>query len=198
MVIVLGHGALALHGDLEQHERDEVLIQFSNRSATVLVATDVAARGLDIKEMPVVINYDVANDAQTHLHRIGRTARAGSKGHAFTLCVPSESARVIAIEVEQNAPLQWIDAPAANADTKPAKAQMRTLIIDGGRQQKLRPGDLLGALTGDAGLPAHAIGKIDIQARRAYVAISTSAFAQAMGALRNGKIKGRKFRVRTL
>jgi ATP-independent RNA helicase DbpA len=193
-----GHSVLALHGDLEQREREEVLLRFANRSCAVLVATDVAARGLDIKDMPVVINYDMAATADVHLHRIGRTGRAGGKGLAWTLCTPYERHRTAAIEEAQDTPLDWQTPEPGSAAQKPLTAGMVTLIIDGGRQDKLRPGDLLGALTGDAGLTAESIGKIDIYATRAYVAINRRSADHALRALIAGKIKGRRFRVRKL
>ncbi|MFZ1623930.1 MAG: DbpA RNA binding domain-containing protein, partial [Gammaproteobacteria bacterium] len=176
----------------------EVLLRFANRSCAVLVATDVAARGLDIKDMPVVINYDMALTADIHLHRIGRTGRAGGKGIAWTLCTPYERHRTAAIEERQDTPLSWQTPAPASPTQKPLTAGMVTLIIDGGRQDKVRPGDLLGALTGDAGLTADAIGKIDIYATRAYVAINRRSADHALRALSAGKIKGRRFRVRKL
>ena len=193
-----GHSVLALHGDLDQREREEVLLRFANRSCAVLVATDVAARGLDIKDLPVVINYDMALTADVHLHRIGRTGRAGGKGLAWTLCRFEERHRTAAIEERQDTPLNWHTPEPGSPTQKPLTAGMVTLIIDGGRQDKLRPGDLLGALTGDAGLSADAIGKIDIYATRAYVAINRRSVDQALRALSAGKIKGRHFRVRKL
>ena len=193
-----GHSVLALHGELEQREREEVLLRFANRSCALLVATDVAARGLDIKDMPVVINYDMATTADVHLHRIGRTGRAGGKGLAWTLCRHDERHRTLAIEELQGTPLNWQTPAPASGAAKPLTAGMVTLIIDGGRQDKLRPGDLLGALTGDAGLAADAIGKIDIYATRAYVAINRRSADQALRVLGSGKIKGRRFRVRRL
>ncbi|MBL8198427.1 MAG: ATP-dependent RNA helicase DbpA [Chromatiales bacterium] len=193
-----GHSVLALHGELEQREREEVLLRFANRSCALLVATDVAARGLDIKDMPVVINYDMATTADVHLHRIGRTGRAGGKGLAWTLCRHDERHRTLAIEELQGTPLNWQTAAPASGAAKPLMAGMVTLIIDGGRQDKLRPGDLLGALTGDAGLAADSIGKIDIYATRAYVAINRRSADQALRVLGSGKIKGRRFRVRRL
>ena len=194
-----GFSVLALHGDLEQRDRDEVLLRFANRSAAVLVATDVAARGLDIKQMPLVINYDMALDSDIHLHRIGRTGRAGARGLALSLCTHKERLRVAAaIEADQGAPLHWRKLALHGARPKPIVAAMLTLLVDGGRQDKLRAGDLLGALTGDGGLPADAIGKIDIFPKRTYVAVQRRSFEQALEVLRAGKIKGRKFRVRRL
>jgi ATP-independent RNA helicase DbpA len=148
--------------------------------------------------MPVVINYDMAMTADVHLHRIGRTGRAGDKGMAWTLCRHDERHRTLAIEELQGTPLNWQTAAPASGAAKPLTAGMVTLIIDGGRQDKLRPGDLLGALTGDAGLAAESIGKIDIYATRAYVAINRRSADQALRVLSSGKIKGRRFRVRRL
>ncbi|MDI9239166.1 ATP-dependent RNA helicase DbpA [Lysobacter sp. LF1] len=194
-----GFGALALHGDMEQRDRDEVLVRFANRSCSVLVASDVAARGLDVKELAMVVNYDVPSDPDTYVHRIGRTGRAGREGVAVTLCGPREKGRADAIEARQGAPLSWYrTAPLAGKPNGVPAAAMTTLRIDAGRTDKLRPGDILGALTGDAGLKADAIGKIDVFPTRSYVAIARGQAAQALARLREGKIKGRKFRVSRL
>jgi ATP-independent RNA helicase DbpA len=192
-----GFAVLALHGELDQREREEMLLRFANRSATVLVATDVAARGLDINDLPMVINFDIATDPDTHTHRIGRTGRAGRFGIALTLCTPREMKRANLIEDLQGHPLQWDPLPSPD-ENEPLVAPFVTLAIDAGRQDKLRPGDVLGALTGDAGLPAGAVGKIDVFPTRSYVAIATEWHEQAMRRLRSGKIKGRTFRVRRL
>jgi ATP-dependent RNA helicase DbpA len=191
-----GFAVLALHGELEQRERDEVLLQFANGSCTVLVATDVAARGLDIKGLAMVVSWELPSDPDVHVHRIGRTGRAGQKGLAFALCTPRERHRLAALEQQAGVPLQWGQVPAIAAlDAIPAAAPMITLIIEGGRQDKLRPGDLLGALTGDVGLAADAIGKIHITPRRSYVAIRRDRAESALKGLRGGKIKGKSFRV---
>ena len=194
-----GYSALALHGDMEQRDRDEVLVRFANRSCNVLVATDVAARGLDIVALPLVLSYDVAHDPDTHTHRIGRTGRAGEAGLAITLCTPRERPKAANIEELGGAPLPWRALKVAPSRGKTLHlAPMKTLVIDAGRQDKLRPGDILGALTGDAGLEAKDIGKIDVFATRAYVAISRALANKALERLRAGKIKGRNFRVRPL
>ncbi len=194
-----GHSALALHGDMEQRDRDEVLVRFANHSCTVLVATDVAARGLDIAALPLVVSYDIAHDPETHTHRIGRTGRAGQTGLAITLCTPRERPKAANIEALGGTPLPWRVLKIAPARSKTLQlAPMKTLVIDAGRQDKLRPGDILGALTGDAGLVASDIGKIDVFATRAYVAISRALAPKALERLRAGKIKGRNFRVRPL
>ena len=193
-----GFSVLALHGELDQREREEMLLRFANRSCTVLVATDVAARGLDINELPMVINFDIASDADTHLHRIGRTGRAGRSGAALTLCSPREMKRANLIEDRQGSPLRWDKVPTAEAGTQPLVAPFVTIAVDAGRQDKLRPGDLLGALTGDAGLPATAVGKIDVFPTRSYVAIAREWHDKAMQRLRAGKIKGKTFRIRRI
>jgi ATP-independent RNA helicase DbpA len=185
---------LALHGELDQREREEMLVRFANRSCTVLVASDVAARGLDITSLPLVVNFDIAADADTHLHRIGRTGRAGRRGVAFSLCLPRESNRANLIEDRLGEPLQWGKLPSS--DGAPLLAPFVTIAVDAGRQDKLRPGDLLGALTGDAGLPATAVGKIDVFPTRTYVAIAREWHDKALRRLRAGKIKGRTFRIR--
>lgn len=191
-----GFPALALHGELDQREREEMLVRFANHSCAVLVASDVAARGLDIEDLAMVVNYDLASDPDTHLHRIGRTGRAGRKGLALSLCAPAEAPRALAIGQRLGESLRWSRVPAATG--KPAPAPFVTLVVDAGRQHKLRPGDLLGALTGTSGLPAGAVGKIDVFPTRSYVAIARDAYAQARDGLRSGKIKGRTFRVREL
>ncbi len=194
-----GFSALALHGDMEQRDRDEVLVQFANHSASVLVATDVAARGLDIAALGLVISYDVAHDPDTHTHRIGRTGRAGESGRAITLCTPRERPKADNIEQVAGAALPWRALKFATPRGKTLQlAPMKTLIVDAGRQHKLRPGDVLGALTGDAGLSADTIGKIDIFATRSYVAIRRDLADKALERLRKGRIKGKNFRVRTL
>jgi ATP-independent RNA helicase DbpA len=194
-----GFSALALHGDMEQRDRDEVLVRFANRSCAVLVATDVAARGLDIVALPLVVSYDIAHDPETHTHRIGRTGRAGQNGLAITLCTPREQPKAANIEELGGTPLPWRPLKVSPSRGKTLHlAPMKTLVIDAGRQDKLRPGDILGALTGDAGLDAKDIGKIDVFATRAYVAISRALANKALERLRAGKIKGRNFRVRAL
>ena len=192
-----GFSALALHGEQEQREREEMLVRFANRSCNVLIATDVAARGLDIKELPMVINFDIASDADTHIHRIGRTGRAGSHGIALSLVTPREGYRARTIAEHQQMDLNWKRIPSPKSATAHAAAFI-TIAVDGGRQDKVRPGDLLGALTGDAGLPGTAVGKIDVFPTRSYVAIAREWHHKAVERLRAGTIKGRKFRIRNI
>jgi ATP-independent RNA helicase DbpA len=193
-----GFSALALHGDLEQRDRDEILVRFANRSCAILVATDVAARGLDIDDLPAVVNWEISTDPDVHVHRIGRTGRAGRKGLALSLVAPAEMPRMAAIESRIGQPIRWSSLPNTSGNATPLTAAMSTLCIDAGRQDKLRPGDVLGALTGDAGIAGDAVGKIGIFATRSYVAIKREQAANALKRLRAGKIKGRSFRVRAI
>ena len=194
-----GFQALALHGDMEQRDRDEVLVRFANRSCNVLVASDVAARGIDVEDIGAVVNYELPTDADAYLHRIGRTGRAGRNGLALSLCAPKEMPRARLVEERQGEPLQWDKViPLTGKPRSVPQATMATLRIDAGRTDKLRPGDIVGALTGDAGLHKDAIGKIDVYATRSYVAIARGQADKALSRLRAGKIKGRKFRVNAL
>ncbi|MFA1285527.1 ATP-dependent RNA helicase DbpA [Citrobacter telavivensis] len=192
-----GQSALALHGDLEQRDRDQTLVRFANGSARVLVATDVAARGLDIKSLELVVNFELAWDPEVHVHRIGRTARAGNSGLAISFCAPEEAQRANILSEMLQITLNWVSAPAQRTVT-PLVAEMATLCIDGGKKAKMRPGDVLGALTGDIGLDGADIGKITVHPAHVYVAVRQSVAHKAWKQLQNGKIKGKTCRVRLL
>ena len=192
-----GFSALALYGELEQRERDEILVRFANQSCTVLVATDVAARGLDIQTLGAVINVDVSKDTEVHIHRIGRTGRGQDKGLALSLCAPNEKKWVKLIEDYQQGPVSWFDLDALEpADGEPLTAPMMTLCIMGGKKDKLRPGDLLGALTGDVGLVKEQVGKISVFEFVTYVALHRCVAKHAYSRLSNGNIKGKSFKMR--
>ncbi|MEI7189732.1 ATP-dependent RNA helicase DbpA [Dickeya dianthicola] len=188
---------LALHGDMEQRDRDQTLVRFANGSSRVLVATDVAARGLDIKALEMVINYELSWDPEVHVHRIGRTARAGESGLAISLCAPEEAQRANALEEMLKMKLNWHPLPTGLRIT-PLEATMATLCIDGGKKAKMRPGDILGALTGDMGLDGADIGKIAIHPMHAYVAVKQSVVRHVWKQLQQGKIKGKAVKVRLL
>lgn len=192
-----GFTALAIHGDLEQRERDQVLVRFANKSASVLVATDVAARGLDIKELAAIINYELPRNPEIHTHRIGRTGRAGGQGLALSLVAAHETRRVQAIESILGATITRGDLTMLTAATgSPLSPVMVTICIDGGRKNKLRPGDILGALTGTEGIAASEVGKIDVFDSHTYVAIVRASSELALACLGRNKIKGRFYRVR--
>lgn len=201
----LGFSALALHGDLEQRDRDQTLVRFSNKSASVLVATDVAARGLDVEALDAVINYQLARDTEVHVHRIGRTGRAGNKGVACSLYTEKEAYKVALLEDyldqlivgEPLPPMQLLEKPILTPS-------METLQIDGGKKQKVRPGDILGALTskddseGSESISGADVGKINIFDRSAYVAVKSDVCKLALKKLSQGKLKGRNFRARLI
>jgi ATP-independent RNA helicase DbpA len=200
-----GVSSASLHGDLDQRERDFVMAKFRNHSIRVLVATDVAARGLDIEGLDLVVNFELPFQPEIYVHRIGRTGRAGKPGTAVSLVGPQDRAKVKAIEAAIGAPLERQAALPAGPAPEPgvppapgaaAAATMETLYISGGRKDKVRPGDILGALTGEAGgLPGSDVGKIEIHERFSYVAIAKASAARAIERLGAGRIKGKKFKV---
>jgi ATP-independent RNA helicase DbpA len=197
-----GFAALELHGELEQRERDQVLVQFANRSASVLVATDIAARGLDIAQLEAVINVDVTPDPATHTHRIGRTGRVDEEGWAFSLASVDEMGSVGKIEQAGGFTSVWKPL----AELKPASAEpgqrlsppMQTIQILGGRKEKIRPGDVLGALTKDLGFAGAQIGKINVNEFSTYVAVERGIAQDVLRKLSTAKVKGRSVKVRLL
>ncbi|MDF1758658.1 MAG: ATP-dependent RNA helicase DbpA [Legionellaceae bacterium] len=190
-----GFSVIALNGDMEQAERDQAMILFANQSCSILVATDLAARGLDIKELPMVINFDLSFEYNVHIHRIGRTGRSGNKGIAVSLTTPADGQRLCLIEENTSKSIPWGAKDKLSADnTKISKPPMVTLCLSAGRKDKVRPGDILGALTKDAGLSSEFIGKIDISTHHSYVAIHQTKIANISSFIKNGKLKGRKIR----
>ena len=194
-----GIHAEALHGDMEQRDRDQVLIQFKQLSCSILVATDVAARGLDIDDLPAVVNFELPRNAETYVHRIGRTGRAGKEGLAISLFADSERYKLQSIGdyLKRELAFEAVAAVTVRGEKMPLPAFV-TLCISGGRKEKVRAGDILGALTGEAGISGNAVGKITVTDYSAYVAIARNEADKALGRLLNGKIKGRKFKVRKL
>jgi ATP-independent RNA helicase DbpA len=194
-----GYSALALHGDIDQRDRDDVLTQFSNQSCNILVATDVAARGLDIPALSMVINVELPRDPQVYVHRIGRTGRMQEKGQALSLCGPQEQYLASQIEKYLARPLSWNSLQRIKpASGWPMRAPMMTLLVLGGKKAKLRAGDLLGALTGDGGLNKEQIGKITITDQVSYIAIERETAKAAFPRLRNIPIKGTRQRMKLL
>jgi ATP-independent RNA helicase DbpA len=194
-----GFSALALFGELEQRERDQVLVQFANRSCSVLVATDVAARGLDIAQLEAVINVDVTPDPEIHIHRIGRTGRGDAEGLALSLASMDEMGSVGKIEQLQGRESEWHRlAELASAAAEPLQLAMATLQIVGGRKEKIRAGDVLGALTGDAGFTRDQVGKINVNEFSTYVAVDRRIAREAAHKLSTGRVKGRTVKVRLL
>ena len=189
--------AIALHGDLDQGERNEVLVRFANRSAAVLIATDVAARGLDVKDLDAVFNYELPKQAEVYIHRIGRTGRAGKQGVAVSLVEEREEWRWQEIEaLLPDAFPKHCGIPDAKRSAQTLSPAMTTIHINGGRKNKLRPGDLLGALTADGGVPGDSVGSIDLFDTCGYVAVRNAQAPRALQQLANRPIKGRKYRAR--
>ncbi len=185
--------ALAIHGDLEQYERNDVLVRFANRSCSVMVATDLAARGLDIKELSMVINHEVPYDTATYTHRIGRTGRAGQTGQAFTLYSEKQQFRADGYRNNERF-FKNIDSLVKTSKFTLQPAYI-TIVIESGKKQKIRPGDILGALTGDAGIAGTHIGKIDIYEKQSYVAIERTVVGEVFSKMKKSKIKGKKYPV---
>lgn len=183
--------ALAIHGDLEQYQRNDVLVQFANGSCCVLVATDVAARGLDIKDLAMVVNYDLPHDEVIYTHRIGRTGRAGETGIAVTL-YSSRDVRKVGDYKNHSRIFKDVSGSRENKNFRMVAPNI-TLVIEGGKKDKIRPGDILGALTGGSGISGKLVGKIAVYDRQSYVAIERSMIEEAHALIQNGKIKGRKF-----
>jgi ATP-independent RNA helicase DbpA len=203
--VLRGQGleALELHGDLDQRDRDQVLVRFANRSASVLVATDIAARGLDITQLEAVINVDITPDADTHVHRIGRTGRMGRDGDeagwAFSLASLDEMGAVGRIEQAMGFSSEWQTLSSLTpTGTAPLQPPMQTIQILGGRKEKIRPGDVLGALTKDLGFAAAQIGKINVNEFSTYVAVAREVAPAVLRKLAGGKVKGKSVKVRLL
>ena len=191
--------ARALHGDMEQAQRDQVLAQFAGNSCSILIATDVAARGLDVKELAAVINFELSRDPEVHIHRIGRTARAGAKGLAISLFSDAQNRHLRAIEDYQAKPATLLGAESLiEPPGFKLYPPMITLCVNGGRKDKVRAGDLLGALTAGGEIAGEQIGKITLLDKVAYIAVAQKVAKRALAILAEGKIKGRKFKVRLL
>ncbi|HSU42059.1 MAG TPA: helicase-related protein, partial [Polyangiaceae bacterium] len=202
-LLAAGLSVAALHGDLEQRDRERVMAKFRNGSTRILLATDVAARGIDLDSLGLVVNFDLPSQPELYVHRIGRTGRAGRSGLALSLCAPRDEPKLAAIEAYTGVALTAVQPEAgAQERTTPSHAAvaskpapMDTLRISGGRKDKLRPADILGALTGEAGgLAGDDVGKIEIHDRFSFVAVKRAVSEKALASLRAGRIKGRRFR----
>lgn len=192
-----GFSVVELHGDMEQREREQALTMFANKSISILVATDVAARGLDVDNLDAVFNFELSRDPEVHVHRIGRTGRAGSKGIAFSFFSEKEEYRVARIDEYMDIAISPSTLPEKLVE-RPFYPKMQTIQILGGKKQKVRAGDILGALTKQAGLDGKKIGKINILAMVSYVALEHDIVKPALKQLQTGKMKGRNFKARVM
>ena len=194
-----GFYARALHGDLDQRERDESLLLLANKSISYLVATDVAARGLDIDTLSAVVNYDLSPDPETYLHRIGRTGRAGHEGLAITFVDPDEMHRIRALEQFLKLEISISELKAANRQNEQrVSPPTRTLLLNAGKKDKIRPGDIVGALTASSVFSNDDIGKISVLAKTAFVAVARDKVDLALTIFAEGKIKKKNVRARVI
>ena len=187
-----GFDADALHGDLEQRERDAVMARFRNGSLRVLVATDVAARGLDIAGLDLVVNVDLPVHAEDYVHRVGRTGRAGRPGVAWTFITDKQIGRLETLAAGA------VMRPLLDSAGPALVSSWTTFWIGAGRGDKLRPGDLLGALTGTIGVQGSDVGKIEIHDRWAFFAVAKSAARKVSEGLAREKVKGLRLRFEQL
>ena len=185
-----GHSVIDIHGDLEQRDRNESVIAFSNGSKRILVATDVASRGLDIKDIALVINYDLPFDPEVYTHRIGRTGRADATGTAISLFSPNDREKC-----------SYVFNKAKKYEMKELRVDAKfkmisdydTLCLHGGKKTKLRAGDILGTLCKEIGIDAKFIGKINITDTKSYIALHHTTTDKVVKALKNVKIKKKKY-----
>jgi ATP-independent RNA helicase DbpA len=184
-----GHSVTELHGDLDQRQRQEAMIAFGNGSRRILVATDVASRGLDITGIELVINYDLPHDGAIYTHRIGRTGRADATGRAITLVSPREKRKHQ--EVAPRAKNETIESGQTNGTILQAKRE--TLCINGGKRQKLRAGDIVGTLAKAIGIDGKQIGEITVTETISYVALDHEAFEKACQGLSRHRIKKKRY-----
>jgi len=186
----LGHSTIDIHGDLDQKERNESVIAFSNDSKRIMVATDVASRGLDIKGIALVVNYDLPFDKEVYTHRIGRTGRAEATGIALSLYAPTDSEKC-----------SYITSQAKKSSMKELRvdstfrmvSDFDTLCLNGGKKTKLRAGDILGTFCKEIGIENKMIGKITITDTKSYIALHHTVIEKVYKALKSVKIKKKKY-----
>jgi ATP-independent RNA helicase DbpA len=191
-----GWVAASIHGEMAQRERQHVMRLFANGSCSVLTATDVAARGWDIAELPVVVNLGLSRDPTVHLHRAGRTGRVGRAGRVVSFVSEADDDALSALERRRGAAVVFERLPARGPAVKPPRPSHVTLLLGAGKDKKLRPGDILGALTGEGGVAGDAVGSIVIDANTSYVAVAAASAERALAKLEADGIKGRRVKAR--
>jgi ATP-independent RNA helicase DbpA len=194
-----GFGLVQLQGDMEQSERSSAINLFSADCANVMIATDVAARGLDIANVSLVINYRISDDIDIHTHRIGRTGRAGEKGLAVTIIDELDEIKLIAFNAQltEDIPIKHAQALRFHANRIKAPAYVG-IQIDAGKKQKLSKGDILGAITKQANIPAEDIGKIHVTSQKSFAAIKLRSLKRTLSMFREEKVMGKRIRARKL
>lgn len=178
---------VAFHGGMEQPDRERALCRFRNRSANILVATDLAARGLDITAVGHVIHYHLPLDAEAYTHRNGRTARMDAEGEAYLIIAPHEEP-----------PLYIEDIRYLRLDGEPhhpTPPSMETIHFAAGKREKLSKGDILGFLTRVCNLSADQVGLIEVKDHYCYAAIHRDCLKNVLEIARTEKIKGRRIKI---
>lgn len=259
-----GYFAEGLHGDMKQTQRDRVMNGFRKGKTEILVATDVAARGIDVDDVEAVFNYDVPQDEEYYVHRIGRTGRAGKEGMAFSFVVGREIYKLKDIQNYCKTKIRERQIPSANDVTKikidnvlsemdkiieevdlsklvhsiekkineeeysslelaaaflkvslgdeaeeieecvapeekrrghnyHSSTDMVRLFINMGKNQNVRPGDIVGAIAGESGVPGKMIGSIDMYDKYTFVDVPREYVSEILEAMKNSKIKGKSF-----
>ncbi|MFD1469126.1 DEAD/DEAH box helicase [Hymenobacter caeli] len=191
-----GVAAEALHGKMLQPERDKALMKLRNGSATALVATDVAARGLDVDELDTVVQYDAPEQADTFQHRAGRTARAGATGTAHLLVTPPEQAKLQSWPAAGT--VQWarlVPPALPTAAPKAPRPSTVSLHVSAGKRDKISAGDLVGALVSVGGLERDAVGRIEVHDHYSFVAVPEAQAEAVLARMQNAKVKGKKVKV---
>jgi len=200
----------ALHGDMTQGARDGVMISFKDGRLPVLVATDVAARGLDISGVSHVINFDVPTTPDVYVHRIGRTARVGRSGRAITLFEPRQQREIEAIERHAGVTLSpWVKGahvaptpmtPRPRRHSKPhdaldGDASFRKLIISAGRAAGLEPSDIIHSITAATGLDGESVRNVRVLERFAFVEVPEQDAVRVVELVSGSEVQGQRLHV---
>lgn len=212
----MGYTCERLHGGIEQEDRFAVMEGFKSGNFRYLVATDVAARGIDIDNVNLVINYDVPMEKESYVHRTGRTGRAGNKGKAITFSTLFEGKFIKAIEKYIGFEIPTIEAPShqkvaagkaafeeklssrrvvRNNKTARINQDIMKLHFNGGKKKKIRAIDFVGTIAKISGVTADDIGIITIQDHMSYVDILNGKGSLVLEAMENATIKGKKLKV---
>jgi ATP-dependent RNA helicase DeaD len=199
-----GLNVKALHGDMSQGQRDGVMISFKEHRVPLLVATDIAARGLDIEHVTHVINYDVPDQTESYVHRIGRTGRVGRTGRAITFVTPKQREEISRIEREAKTTMEEWEPPEERLEHAPRPRRRAAapddtghvkLFVNRGKRSGVNEEDLRFALTEGAVIPEKAIGSIRVLERFSFVEVDADQSERAVELLDGTKLKGRKLRM---
>jgi ATP-dependent RNA helicase DeaD len=208
----LGLRVKALHGDMSQGSRDGVMIAFKGGRERLLVATDVAARGLDISGVTHVVNYDIPNSPDVYVHRIGRTGRVGRSGRAITLITPRQRRELEAIERHAKTTIRpWSEEALAAAEpngdretrrprhTKPRKAapdgDCVKLIVSGGRAQGFEPADVIEAIVDNSHLEGEDIRNVRVLERFSFVEVPAERAGEVIDKVSGSAVRGTRLRL---